>query len=274
MSPATLDPTPLIGLPADRKLLGPHPFSAVGEKYLRAAIDAAGGLPLIIPALSPPLPAEPALRTYLTMLDGLLLTGSHSNLEPHHYGQAPAPGEDLRDTARDANALALIPMALEMGLPILAVCRGFQEMNVALGGSLHQRLHAVPGLREHREDPQAPLDVQYGPAHPLKLTPDGLLARLAGADTVDVNSLHGQGIDRLAEGLVVEAVADDGLVEAWRLESAEFVLGLQWHPEWRATENPLSMAIFGAFGDACRRYRARRLDAASGHRQPGVTGAR
>lgn len=258
MPPAPPDPTPLIGLPADRKLLGPHPFSAVGEKYLRAAIDASGGLPLIIPALSPPLPAEPALRTYLDMVDGLLLTGSHSNLEPHHYGQTPAPGDDLRDTARDANALALIPMALEMGLPILAICRGFQEMNVALGGSLHQRLHAVPGLREHREDPQAPLEVQYGPAHPLRLTPGGLLARLAGADTVTVNSLHGQGIDRLADGLVVEAVAEDGLVEAWRLADAEFVLGVQWHPEWRATGNALSMAIFGAFGDACRRRRTRR----------------
>lgn len=258
MSTAPPDLAPLIGFPADRKMLGPHPFSAVGEKYLRAAIDVSGGLPLVIPALSPPLPAEPALRRYLQMIDGLLLTGSHSNLEPHHYGQAPAPGEDLRDPARDANALALIPMALAMQLPILAVCRGFQEINVVLGGTLHQRLHGVPGLHDHREDTDAALDVRYGPAHPLRLMPDGLLARLAGADTVEVNSLHGQGIDRLADGLVIEAVADDGLIEAWRLEGADFVLGVQWHPEWRATENAFSSALFAAFGAACRRYRARR----------------
>lgn len=260
MTPA---PPPLIGVPADRKQIGPHPFTAVGEKYLRAVIDGAGGLPLVIPAVQPPLPEQTGLRRYLDMVDGLLLTGSHSNLEPHHYGQAPAPGEDLRDPARDHGAMALIPMALSLGMPVLAICRGFQELNVALGGSLHQRLHAVPGLREHREDTQAPLDVQYAPAHPLQLTADGLLAGLAGGTTVEVNSLHGQGIDRLGEGLVVEAAADDGLIEAVRLRGAEFVLGLQWHPEWRATDNPFSMAIFGAFGDACRRYRARREGASS-----------
>ena len=138
-------------------------------------------------------------------------------------------------------------------MPLFAICRGYQELNVALGGTLHQRVHEVPGYHNHLENPDDPREVQYGPSHPVTLVEGGLLRDLMGEETMMVNSLHGQGIARLADGLVVEAVADDGLVEAFRVDGTPgFNLAVQWHPEWRATENELSKAMFKAFGDACR----------------------
>ncbi|AER56186.1 gamma-glutamyl-gamma-aminobutyrate hydrolase [Pseudoxanthomonas spadix BD-a59] len=245
---------PLIGIPTDRTQIGLHPFVAVGEKYVRAVVDGAGGIPLLWPALSPPL--DPAVL--LETVDGLLLTGAVSNIEPHHYSDEPSWEGNLHDPARDATTLPLVSAALAAGVPMLAVCRGFQEVNVALGGTLHQKVHAVPGLMDHREDQQAPLDVQYGPAHVVSLAPGGLLAAVGGARQ-QVNSLHGQGIRRLAEDLVVEATAPDGLVEAFRHAGATFLLGVQWHPEWKLTQNPFYAGIFRAFGDACRaRARLRR----------------
>lgn len=241
-------PVPLVGLPSDRKQIGLHPFQAVGEKYIRAVVDGAGALPVLLPSLEPPL--DPV--DLLGRLDGLLLTGSYSNIEFHHYGE---PGEHVgtRDPARDATTLGLVPHAIALGVPVLAVCRGLQEVNVALGGSLHPKVHDVPGLADHREDTDAPLEVQYGPAHPVHLADGGLLARIAGGPVAEVNSLHGQGIRRLGRGLVVEATAPDGLVEAVRLDDpSRFLLAVQWHPEWRVTANPFYMEIFRAFGDACR----------------------
>lgn len=241
---------PLIGLPADCRELDPHVYHVAGEKYLTAITDAAGGLPLVIPALAGRIDI-PAL---LDRVDGLLLTGSYSNVAPSRYGGPPsAPGTD-HDPARDALTLALIPAALERGVPLLAICRGLQEMNVALGGTLHQRVHEVPGMLDHREDKTQPLAVQYGPAHEVSLTPGGLLQGMCGQARIWVNSVHGQGVDRLAPGLFVEATAPDGLVEAFRVEAASgFNLAVQWHPEWSARQDPLSAAIFEAFGEACRR---------------------
>jgi putative glutamine amidotransferase len=126
-------------------------------------------------------------------------------------------------------------------------------LNVVLGGTLHQKVHDVPGYHNHKENPQDPLDVQYGPSHPAMLVSGGLLSRLAGAEEVMVNSLHGQGVKKLAEGVTVEAIADDGLIEAFTVDSVEnFALAVQWHPEWQVTRNEFSSAIFKAFGDACR----------------------
>jgi putative glutamine amidotransferase len=143
--------------------------------------------------------------------------------------------------------------ALDHGVPILAVCRGFQEMNVLLGGSLHQKVQEVPGLSNHLENKDDPLDVQYGPSHPVALVEGGLLHKLLGADSVMVNSLHEQGVARLANGVTVEAIAEDGLIEAFRVDETDtFALAVQWHPEWKATENEFSIKIFKAFGDACR----------------------
>ena len=240
---------PLIGLPADRRMIGLHPFHAVGEKYARAVLDAAGGLPLLVPALA----EELRLDELLERLDGLLFTGSPSNVEPHHYEGPPSHPGTLHDPARDATTLPLIRKAVQAGVPVLGICRGFQEVNVAFGGSLHQRVHEIPGHLDHRDDETQPLEVQYGPAHEVILEGGGLLRSLAGTERVTVNSLHAQGIERLGERLAVEARAPDGLVEAFRVEgAARFALAVQWHPEWRVMENPLSRALFAAFGAACR----------------------
>jgi putative glutamine amidotransferase len=248
-----MPPAPLVGLPSDSKRMGLHRYQAVGEKYVRALVEGAGVVPLLIPSMSPPLP----LRQLLERLDGLFLTGSYSNIEPHHYSGPPSYAGNLHDPERDATSLSLVPLAIELGLPVLAVCRGLQEVNVALGGSLHQKVQEVPGLHDHREDVESPLDEQYGPRHPVVLS--GLLARIAGADSAMVNSLHGQGIDRLGRQLVVEAVAPDGLVEAVRLDSADgFLLAVQWHPEWKVRENPFYLGIFQAFAAACAKRAALR----------------
>ncbi len=245
---------PLVGLPTDRKQIGPHPFLAVGEKYVRAVVDGAGATPLLLPALQPALP----LGELLERVDGILLTGSVSNIEPHHYGDEPSYEGNLHDPARDATSLPLVKLAVEMGVPLLAVCRGFQEVNVALGGSLYQKVQEQPGFLDHRENPDDPLDRQYAPAHAVTFNPGGLLAGIAGTPSERVNSLHGQGIARLGKGLKVEAVAPDGLVEAFRHEGPGFLLGVQWHPEWRVTENRFYLGIFKAFSDACRLRAAQR----------------
>jgi len=238
---------PLIGIPADRRMVGHHPFHMVGEKYARAVIDAAGGAPVLIPSLAEELRFEELVER----LDGLLFTGSPSNVEPHHYDGPPSVPGTLHDPARDATTLPLIRHAVESGVPVFGICRGFQEMNVAFGGSLHQKLHEVPGLLDHRDDETQPLDVQYGPAHAVTLEPGGLLRSLADGDRIQVNSLHSQGIERLGPPLAVEARAPDGVIEAFRVRAAAtFALAVQWHPEWKVMTNPFSRALFAAFGQA------------------------
>jgi len=245
---------PLVGVISDRRTVGHHAFHMVGEKYLRAAIDAADTYPVALPALTDGFD----VLDVLDRLDGLYLTGSPSNVEPRHYmGEPAAPGTWL-DPQRDVAALALIPAAIRIGMPLLAICRGFQELNVACGGTLHQKVHEVPGYRVHRENPEDAVEVQYGDAHPVRFTAGGLLEKITAATGAVVNSVHSQGIDRLAEGLAVEAVAEDGLIEAVRVAGAVgFTLAVQWHPEWKATDNPVSNAIFRAWGNACRAYRLR-----------------
>jgi len=240
---------PVIGLPADRRMIGKHPFHAVGEKYLLAVAEAANAVPMLIPAIADKVHVD----EWLELVDGIVFTGSPSNVEPVHYaGPASAPGT-LHDAERDATTLPLIPAAVERGIPVLGICRGFQEMNVAFGGTLHQRLHEVPGYLDHRDDESQPLEVQYGPAHDVVLEPGGVLRELAGTDRIRVNSLHGQGVDRLGERLAVEARAPDGVIEAFRVTHARrFALAVQWHPEWKVMSNPFSRALFAAFAAAAR----------------------
>ncbi len=236
-----------IGLVADCKMIGPHPFHAIGDKYIRGITEGMNALPLLIPAMGEP----HLLETYLSMIDGLLLTGSPSNIEPHHYNGEPAQ-DPQHDPARDATTLPLISMALAADVPVFGICRGFQEINVALGGSLHQKVQELPGMMDHREDPEQPVAVQYGPAHSVSLTEGGLLARVSGGLEAQVNSIHQQGIKDLAPGLAVEARAPDGLIEAFRLEREDrFVFAVQWHPEWQVTQNPFYQSIFNAFKQAC-----------------------
>lgn len=248
---------PLIGITADRTTTGHHPSHVVGEKYIAAIVDGSQALALLVPALGERQSTEDVLAT----VDGLFFTGSYSNLEPHRYGGKPCAPDTLHDAARDATTLPLMRAAIAAGVPVLAVCRGLQEMNVVFGGTLHQSVHAVAGFSDHRENKEDRLDLQYAPSHTVLLTHGGLLQRLAdGANEVRVNSLHDQGIEQLGMGLVVEATAPDGLIEAVSVSGARaFALGVQWHPEWKHASDLLSTAIFRAFGNACReRMRAKR----------------
>jgi putative glutamine amidotransferase len=234
-------------------MIGPHPFHAVGEKYIAAVVQAADCLPLLIPVLDTPLDVS----EILARVDGIFFPGSPSNVEPHRYsGPDSVPGT-LHDPHRDETTLSLIPRAVASGVPVFGVCRGFQEMNVAMGGTLHQRVHEIEGLDDHREDKEVPLDVQYGPAHDVVLEPGSILRKLAGQDRITVNSLHSQGVDRLAPDLAVEARAPDGLIEAFSVKSAPtFALAVQWHPEWKVMSNPFSQALFAEFGRAARNKRS------------------
>lgn len=245
---------PVIGIPADRRLLGHHWFHCVGEKYINAVAQAADAVPVLVPALG-----EQHLQDWLESFDGILFTGSPSNVEPHRYQGEPSTPGTLHDPARDATTLPMITRAVEAGLPVFGICRGFQEMNVAFGGSLVQKLQELPGKLDHREDGTQPLDVQYGPSHEVELTEGGFLYGLAGKRRIKVNSLHSQGVEKLGPSLVTEAKAIDGVVEAFRVASApSFALAVQWHPEWKVMDNPFSRALFAAFGQAGRARAARR----------------
>jgi putative glutamine amidotransferase len=240
---------PVIGIPADRRIIGPHPFHAVGEKYIRAIAEAAGAIPLLIPAIGDLIDSE----EILDRVDGILFTGSPSNVEPHHYAGAPSAPGTLHDPHRDATTLPLIPRAVALGVPVFGICRGFQEMNVAFGGTLHQKVHEVAGMLDHRDDESLALEAQYAPAHDVTLEPNGLLRSLAVTDQLKVNSLHSQGVERLGDLLIAEARAPDGLIEAFRVkDSRRFAVATQWHPEWQAMSNPFSRALFAAFGAASR----------------------
>ncbi len=248
-------PRPLVLLPACTRMFGNWPFHTVGDKYLRALAEASGVQPLILPNLADlvdPLPL-------LDQVDGLLMTGSPSNVHPSHYGR-----EDLEpvakpfDPARDAISLAMIRGAVERGVPLFCICRGFQEMNVALGGSLHPRLHVLEDRRDHRSLATGERDIDYGPRHALTLA--GWFAELFGQEAIMINSLHHQGIDSLAPGLVAEGWAPDGTIEAVRAPGAKaLAIGVQWHPEYGVMDNPQSLALFRAFGAAVAEHQGRRL---------------
>lgn len=258
------DDKPLVLIPCDHRTLGHHPFHIVGEKYIAAVRDGADALALLLPVLDPPFDPDDVLAK----ADGLLLTGSPSNIAPHRYGGAAAREGVLLDERRDASTLELIRQAVAQAVPLFCMCRGFQEFNVAFGGTLHQHVYEVPGKMDHREDKTAPLDVQYGPAHTVSLVPDGMLAAITGAAAIEVNSLHAQAVDRLGDRLTPEAFAPDGVIEAARVKDAKnFALGVQWHPEWKMRENPVSRAIFRAFGEAVHARKAARSEPSYAPRQ-------
>jgi putative glutamine amidotransferase len=240
----------IVAIPACAKTLSDMPFHQSPARYAQAVLGGVGALPVLIP------PLGEKMLGLLDNLAGLLIPGSPSNVHPSHYQGGESETPDFHDLERDHTTLPLIRAAIARGLPVLAICRGIQELNVALGGSLIQRVHAREGFLDHRGGP-GPHETRYGPKHPIAVT--GHLARIVGAATIEVNSLHGQAIDRLGEGLVVEARAPDGTIEAVAMPSAPgWVLGVQWHPEWAFTRNPHSIAIFSAFSDACRSWEEKR----------------
>ncbi|WP_299395510.1 gamma-glutamyl-gamma-aminobutyrate hydrolase family protein [Pelagibius sp.] len=250
---------PLVAVPACVRAVDGQPFHQVGDKYVRALALCAGATPLMLPSLGEDLPD---LAGLVRRLDGVMLTGSPSNVHPDHYGKIATPEAEPYDLERDATSLDFIRLALAEGLPLLAICRGFQELNVALGGSLHARVHELEGRMDHRRPQHPELDVQYGPKHPVRLRAGGPFAALAGAESLMVNSLHWQALDRVADDLVEEAWAEDGTVEAVSVAGARaFALGVQWHPEYKAWENPFSQSLFEAFGAAAARRAAERNNA-------------
>ena len=276
---ANLNRPPVVLVPACQRLLGRHPFHVAGKKYIDA-VRMAGCMPLVVPAAQ-----SHELAALLDLADGVLLTGSPSNVHPSHFGEDVLDESLPLDPERDAWTLPLIRLAMHRGMPLLGICRGFQEVNVAMGGSLHQAVHEQPGLMDHRGDDAKPVEEEYGLAHPVHLIPGGILAMtLEGIDDgvieegqFMVNSLHGQGANRLAPGARVEARAPDGMVEAfsWQPFSNDtgavrggFNLCLQWHPEWMAASNPVSIRIFKAFGSACQVYQAQHKRRASDHVEP------
>ena len=238
----------IVGIPACTKHIGGHRQHATPARYGDALLGGAGVVPVLIPPLGE---AELGL---LDRLDGLLLNGSPSNVEPALYGVAEDLTPQSHDAARDATTLPLLRAAIARGMPVLAVCRGIQEMNVAFGGTLHQQVHLLPGRMDH-DAREERIEDQYLPRHEVTL--GGELAALLGEARITVNSLHEQAIDRLAGGLVAEAWAPDGTIEAVRVAAARgFAFGVQWHPEWQFAAFADRAALFAAFGQACRRYGA------------------
>jgi len=238
---------PIVVIPSCSKFIGGLMFDAVGRKYSAAVAEVAECQPLLMPLGR----SMVDVGAILDVADGILLSGSLSNVEPSHYGAELPLNPDTVDKDRDALTLPLIRTAVERKVPLFAICRGFQEFNVALGGTLHQAVHDVNGHKDHREPPTEDMDVKFGPVHPVALK--GTLRSWIGEDQIMVNSLHWQGISRLAPPLVAEAFAEDGLVEAIRAPNGnDFCLGVQWHPEWQPQNNPASIALFKRFGAAAR----------------------
>jgi len=249
----TLAHLPVVGIICDKEVIGPHPFHIAGEKYIKAISDSSHCLAILIPAMAD----ESSMDQLLTMLDGILLPGGYSMVDPLHYQDEPAEVDTKLDTARDNTSLSIIVKAVAQGIPVLGICRGFQEMNVAFGGSLHQKLHENGHYFEHRENKTLTIEQQYSANHHVNVIADGKLANIVNRAAIEVNSLHTQGVDRLAENLTIEAIAEDGLVEAFSVTQSEsFAMAVQWHPEWRVEENKQSTQLFHAFGQACSARKA------------------
>jgi putative glutamine amidotransferase len=258
-------PTPLVGVASSFSTDNPNrfPLHTTSDKYLRSVIDGAGAMPVSIPALGETLDAGKLADS----LDGLLLPGGRANIEPHHYGGPAFPEDEFIDPGRDATVLPLVRACVDKGVPVFGICRGIQELNVALGGSLHYRVHMLPGKEDHRMRRDVDtVEERFELRHLINLAPGSLLEKLAGEPSVMVNSLHGQGINRPADGLVVEATSPDGVIEAIRLPTAKsFTIGVQWHAEWDFECHTLSLRLYQEFGEAAReraRNKNRTIEAA------------
>jgi len=243
---------PLVWLPACHRNLDlddPGGYSVLADRYALAVTQLG-----LQPVLYPMAQVED-IPCLLPLVDGVLLTGSPSNVEASHFG-ATALATDLLDPRRDQLTMRLVREVLARAVPLFGVCRGLQEINVALGGSLHQSVHGEAGMLDHREPAEADLAVQFAPRHEVMLEPGSCFAEWAGGPRARVNSLHGQGVKRLGEGLVAEAHAPDGLVEGVRVQGAgAFAYGVQWHPEWRHQQHPFYQRTLEAFAQACRAHR-------------------
>jgi len=229
----------------------------VGERNLQAVADVTGALPLMF-AGSPDITDIGAL---LDTVDGILLTGARANVHPNRYDTEPHSAYEPYDEDRDALALSLVEACVARGVPIFGICRGFQEMNVALGGTLHPEIRDLPGRMNHRMprldtgEIHPDSEVVFADRHEVRFIPDGEFSQILGRDVIRVNSLHGQGILNPGARVVIEGVAEDGTAEAIRIsEASGFALGVQWHAEWDPQSNPVNKALFQAFGDAIQQH--------------------
>ncbi len=242
---------PLVGLPADTHESHGFLYHSIGDKYTRAVAEAANCSPVMIPSMIDVL----QLDALLDHFDGILMTGAVSNVHPPHYGEPPSADHEPYDHARDATTLKLISRVVERGIPLFCICRGFQELNVVMGGTLETELQRGEGRLDHRAAKNDDTDVRYGPSHMINIRAGGMLEKILGKRETMVNSIHRQGIKRLAPGLAAEATAPDGIIEAVSVREARtFAFGTQWHPEYKALNNPDSVKLFAAFGDAVRAH--------------------
>lgn len=240
---------PVAGIICCTRTVGIEPAQAVMNRYVASAMAYADAAALLVPSM----PGLMRAADVASRLDGLLLTGSPSNLDPGAYGEAADDAPGPFDPARDAMTGDLIRAMLDLGRPVFGICRGFQELNVAFGGTLRRDVSENPDLLRHHAPDEVGFNEMFDHVHDVELTPGGILAGALGQARIRVNSVHYQGVQSLGEGLSVEAQADDGVVEAFstRVNTAP-VLAVQWHPEWRTGENPQSQVFFGIFGRALR----------------------
>jgi putative glutamine amidotransferase len=251
---------PVVGVIANTyRIENRFDVQSTGERNLRAVADVAGALPLVFPGL----PEVTDIAALLEVVDGILLTGARANVHPTHFGAEPHPAHEPYDVNRDAVALPLIRACVDRGVPVLGICRGFQEMNVAFGGSLHPEIRELPGRMNHRMPRLATGEIHPDPEvvfadrHEVRLVRGGVFAALFGSDTIRVNSLHGQGILEPGGRVVIEGVAEDDTIEAIRIAGAPgFALGVQWHAEYDPQTNAVNRALFSAFGAALRQATA------------------
>ncbi|HTP90719.1 MAG TPA: gamma-glutamyl-gamma-aminobutyrate hydrolase family protein [Xanthobacteraceae bacterium] len=253
---------PVVGVIGSAHVVeGKFTAQRVGERPLRAVAETAGALPLIFAGT----PEITDIGALLDTVDGILLTGARANVHPSYFGRQEHPAHEPYDRNRDALALKLVEACVERGVPLFGICRGLQEMNVAFGGSLHPEIRELPGRMNHRM-PRLPngeihpdLEVIFADRHDVRLTPGGVFAKLLGAETIRVNSLHGQGILDLGKRIIVEGVAEDDTIEAIRIaDTSGFALGVQWHAEHEADRNPVNRKLFEAFGAALSAYQRTR----------------
>ena len=246
---------PLVGLPADTYESSKLLFHSLGDKYARAVAEVSKCLPVMIPSLAEAMDLDALLDHF----DGIVMTGAISNVHPPHYGGEPTADHEPYDHSRDSLTLRLIRAVIDRGIPLFCVCRGYQELNVVLGGTLETEIQRGERRLDHRSRKVDNLDMKYGPVHSIAIAAGGLLEEILGRREILVNSLHRQGIAGLAPGLTIEARAPDGIIEAVSVKGAKtFAIGVQWHPEYKAASNPDSVKLFDAFGGAVRKHAAQR----------------
>ncbi len=250
---------PVIGIIGNQALIGgDYPAHTAGTMNSAAIADVAGAMPLLIPTD----PHYVSVEELLEVCDGFLLTGGRPNVHPEEYGEAPTEAHGDFDRCRDKITLPLVRACVERGQPFLGICRGFQEVNVAMGGTLWPEIRELPGRMNHRMPPDGTLDEKFAIRHAVHFAPGGVFERLIGAREVMTNTLHGQGIKAPGARIVIDGTADDGTPEAIYIEDAPgFAVAVQWHPEYNAARDPVSRPLFEAFGAAAQAWSTRRAGA-------------